>query len=723
LNLTAPAWGGEEALKWVPLVSEKAAITAPADVLKRALPNGIDGGYLAVNPRNGDLYIEGHACLRSMDGGKRYALVSEDFGTGAYALCMDVHADGKKIAVFGWCDVPGSSGSGYSLDGGKTWESFAGFDDKTQKARGGITSGALEPGAGKTVLARGYSSQVKNLFYSADLGKTWTKLAKSREGVMGWGVFGPRDLVVSYWNHIERSEDAGATWSEVSKFGKCAGPVLHLGGAAYWLSDKGLIVSKDGGKTWAIQGAALPSPSRSDCWTGLLPGKDENHFVFLSKEGPMETLNGGKTWSLVASMPEDYAKTHLGISLGYDAAHDVFYMIAGGHGGLRPVKYARQGVAQARAEEPKTAELAAVTAFTAKDFPDPEDGKVAWMTGNQWSYGIVVHDKWVYAASVAEHILQFEREAKTGGLSFVAAFPLGHHDDEKGVGVNHLSIRRLADGSALLYLSFGSHHPHALLWYAIDARTGKLTAKGKQHPLKLDVGAITPDHKRYYGVLNDKTLVWCGFDKDGAPVEEGRMPSNEANHHGPMIVSPDGRHLYMLNSATQHLDAYGCDGKTGKCTFIATLDLQPVVKSGGLMPFSPDGRHLYVFSGNGGDPYCILERDKDKGTLRIASSGKGDPRFNGLGGPTWSRQDRFTFNAGGTGGAFLAIDGGHNPTFLGTFARDPATGALTVISSTNARKAGACRLALDPVSGDLFGVGPTISSYRTTLAAKPVEPK
>ena len=45
----------------------------------------------------------------------------------------------------------------------------------------------------------------------------------------------------------------------------------------------------------------------------------------------METLNAGKTWSLVAKMPEDFIKTHLGISLGYDAAHDIFYMIAGGH--------------------------------------------------------------------------------------------------------------------------------------------------------------------------------------------------------------------------------------------------------------------------------------------------------------------------------------------------------------------------------------------------------
>jgi len=121
LNLAALACADEKEPKWVPLVSEKAAITAPPEVLKKAFSDGIGGGYLAVNPRNGDLYIEGHACLKSTDGGKTYALLSEGFGSGAYSHCMDVHADGKKIAVFGWCDLPGSSGSGYSLDGSCNW--------------------------------------------------------------------------------------------------------------------------------------------------------------------------------------------------------------------------------------------------------------------------------------------------------------------------------------------------------------------------------------------------------------------------------------------------------------------------------------------------------------------------------------------------------------------------------------------------------------------------
>ncbi len=329
--------------RWVAMASDQAAIDAPAEVLKKAFNEGIGGGFLTVHPASGDLYVEGHAAIVSSDGGQHYKLVDPQFASnGAFPLCADFHRDGKKLALFGWCDVRGSSGSGYSLDGGKSWHALSSFDGPDQKDRGGITSGALEPGDGQTVLARGYNYHVKNLFYSPDLGRTWTRLDKSREGVQGWGVFSPRELVVSYWNHIEHSEDAGATWSEVSKFGFCYGPVVHLGEAAWWLSDKGLIASRDRGRTWALEGATPPARIRDEVWTGLVNGRDEKHFLFLSKAGPMETLDAGQSWRLVAELPEDYAKTHLGISLGYDPGRDIFYLIAGGHGGLRPVKYERR---------------------------------------------------------------------------------------------------------------------------------------------------------------------------------------------------------------------------------------------------------------------------------------------------------------------------------------------------------------------------------------------
>ena len=52
--------------------------------------------------------------------------------------------------------------------------------------------------------------------------------------------------------------------------------------------------------------------------------------------------------------------------------------------------------------------LVPVTTFTSKDLPEPDPGKPAWAQGNQWSYGVAVYEKWVYAASTAEYVLQFE---------------------------------------------------------------------------------------------------------------------------------------------------------------------------------------------------------------------------------------------------------------------------------------------------------------------------
>ncbi len=60
--------------------------------------------------------------------------------------------------------------------------------------------------------------------------------------------------------------------------------------------------------------------------------------------------------------------------------------------------------------------------------------------------------------------------------------------------------------------------------------------------------------------------------------------------------------------------------------------------------------------------------------------------LNGQGGPTWSRGDRFGFTADGKDGCFLTLQGYcHRPDVLGTFTRDPATGALTVVSSVAAK--------------------------------------
>jgi hypothetical protein len=330
----------------------------------------------------------------------------------------------------------------------------------------------------------------------------------------------------------------------------------------------------------------------------------------------------------------------------------------------------------------------------------------------------------VYAASTAEYVLQFERDPVTGGLEYKGAVPFQHHDPEGGVGVNRFFIRRSAGDDAMLYLDYGSHGPHLFTWFAVDGKTGELSQKGKQVPPKVGVGLLTSDQKRMYSVTGTK-VTWCLFEEDGTPVEEGSAECRDIKHYGQFLLSPDGRHLYTLPDPGVSVDAYACDEKTGTPTYVASIDLkEAVLRSSGLMPFSPDGRHLYVFNGgffddkNPGDTSCILERDLEKGTLRLLSSGKSDPNFNGLGGPGWSRQSRFAFTADGKRGCFISLGGYyHRPTVVGTFTRDPATGALKVVTSVSARgEAGAmnsCRFAFDPVNGNLYTCGERISSFKT----------
>jgi len=384
--------------------------------------------------------------------------------------------------------------------------------------------------------------------------------------------------------------------------------------------------------------------------------------------------------------------------------------------------------AEPAASEPAAASaLVPVKAFTDKDLPEPEPGKPAWAAGNQWSYGVAIYDKWVYAASNAEYLLQFKTDPATAGLTYQGATSFHHHDPEKGVGVT-LSIRRPADGSAMLYLRAGSHGPPLFQWYAIDKQTGKLTLKGKQLPVKLGLGVLTPDQSRCYQMAGDATLVWCRFEEDGTPVEEGRTAAHARNRYGPMVLSPDGRNLYMMDGAGR-VDAYACDPRSGKPTYISTLDLQPTLQmDSGLLPLSPDGRHLYVFNGGWAekqtpDRFCVLGRDPEEGALTMLAGGKAAAAFTGLGGPPWSRGGRFAFAADGKSGCFLTLQGYyHRPAVLGTFRRSPASGALTITAHVSARALGAACFAFDGDNGNLFTVGPRISSFKVRSGVKAAGP-
>jgi outer membrane protein assembly factor BamB len=94
-------------------------------------------------------------------------------------------------------------------------------------------------------------------------------------------------------------------------------PVI-LGGIAYWGTDQGVLVSKDKGATWQIQGSPVKA--------GMAPffGDDERHMVVVTPEGFSETIDAGRTWRVVAPLPPIKEIGWFG-NYAWDSVNQVFY--------------------------------------------------------------------------------------------------------------------------------------------------------------------------------------------------------------------------------------------------------------------------------------------------------------------------------------------------------------------------------------------------------------
>lgn len=325
---TAPAAGPH----WVAIGAE----SYPADLGEGFKAESLGISSLVADRVSGDVYLLGwgHGVLRSSDGGKTFLRVDGGKVTGPKCgshtgYSMQISPLGKKIAVFNMYNAKGPSG--YSLDGGATWEEFA----HATRDRD-FELGAFDWDS-KAVLAVPHESN-NGLYFSTDAGKTWTQLEKSggnrpcsKAEIVGLGVLGPKTLLVGYTDRIERSDDAGKSWTKVSDFG-AAGQAVRFKEKIWWLTrpgnenkKQGVLTSTDEGKTWAIQGSALPEDS-GDVWFGPMFGKDENHIVVAGKKGFFETTDGCKTWKLVTPLPARYDLTWLWRGAAWDPIHDTFYV-------------------------------------------------------------------------------------------------------------------------------------------------------------------------------------------------------------------------------------------------------------------------------------------------------------------------------------------------------------------------------------------------------------
>jgi photosystem II stability/assembly factor-like uncharacterized protein len=268
---------------------------------------GLTAG-VAADPANGDVYMVvcDNGLWKSSDVGKTFTRVDGGAIGGrcetGFALSFD--PAGGRLACF---MIYGSAGS--SSDGGKSFTAW-----KTNH----LDFGAADwEQMGKHLLAiRHESGGVLTL--SKDGGATWKDLGKQFDAV---GMFDGVTFVALRGADLVRSTDGGETWSPVKTppEGKLAAPVMRLyKGIGYWMTDKGLFTSKDRGETWA-------KSADVDAVFGPWFGKDVSHMIVVGKAGFSESLDGGKTWKVVAPLPAEFNVARVGPNYAWDPVHDVFY--------------------------------------------------------------------------------------------------------------------------------------------------------------------------------------------------------------------------------------------------------------------------------------------------------------------------------------------------------------------------------------------------------------
>ena len=123
---------------------------------------------------------------------------------------------------------------------------------------------------------------------------------------------------------IQRSTDAGQTWTKISDREPIGRLVNVRQGTAYWLANEGLLVSTDKGATWNLQG----QPVEASIGPFFDP-KNDKRMVVAGAKGIFQTSDGGESWKLVSRLPagfENLPKAGWFTNVAWDPVHDAFYV-------------------------------------------------------------------------------------------------------------------------------------------------------------------------------------------------------------------------------------------------------------------------------------------------------------------------------------------------------------------------------------------------------------
>lgn len=260
---------------------------------KLAWPGGCSG--VVVNRTNGDVTIKvvGLGLWRSSDRGGNWRRIDDKTISGRDETGWTTSADQNSPGRIASFSLDGSAG--WTTDG-MHWKSFT--DLGRNWDFGSVDWAAPSP---QTIItAKHETTPPGEVYVTPDGGVTWKRLSillgDSRGRNFMVGALDATTLIYGNGDGIHRSKDVGGTWTKVSSANPQTRIPVLFRGAHYLGSTNGLLVSKDLGASWQVQGATV------NIWQGPFFGRDEKEMLVVGKDVVSVTKNAGETWQQVASL-------------------------------------------------------------------------------------------------------------------------------------------------------------------------------------------------------------------------------------------------------------------------------------------------------------------------------------------------------------------------------------------------------------------------------------
>lgn len=260
-----------------------------------------DVEMLAVSPAHADelFAINKDDIFHSIDNGKNWQSINFSAVTGNKANRLVINPS-RADEIF----VASSDGVYKSNDDGKTWSKC-----NHGLPQGLVTAIAINPNNPDEIYA---AIERGSLYKSSNGGKTW-KIKSNGLGALtidaiAINPFQSKQLIVSSYDEVARSDDAGAHWYFINNIPSKYNSLLsHVSDfifspndtLIYAVADDGLFVKENAASKW-VDISPIKISSDKPMQLGLLLDSTNPAILYACGDGVYQSLDKGKTWSKIA---------------------------------------------------------------------------------------------------------------------------------------------------------------------------------------------------------------------------------------------------------------------------------------------------------------------------------------------------------------------------------------------------------------------------------------